>query len=51
MRELGLEPGPVLRILLDAVKEAHAAGEIATPEEAFVLARQVWEDTPTNKGR
>ena len=45
MRELGLEPGPVLRVLLEAIKEAQAAGEVATPEEAIALARRVLQHT------
>ncbi len=44
MRELGLEPGPVLRVLLEAVQEAQATGEVATPEEAVALARRVLKD-------
>jgi hypothetical protein len=38
MRELDLEPGPEIGSLLDALREAMAAGEIATREEALLLA-------------
>jgi putative nucleotidyltransferase with HDIG domain len=41
MRELDLEPGPEIGLLLDAIREAVAAGEIATREEALRLAEQV----------
>jgi poly(A) polymerase/tRNA nucleotidyltransferase (CCA-adding enzyme) len=40
MRELDLEPGPEIGLLLDALREAMAAGEITTREEALELARQ-----------
>lgn len=39
MDELGLAPGPALGRLLEAVREAQAAGEIRTREEALTLAR------------
>jgi poly(A) polymerase len=39
MAELGLPPGPLLGELLEAVREAQVAGEIATRAEAIVLAR------------
>jgi putative nucleotidyltransferase with HDIG domain len=41
MRELDLEPGPEIGLLLDALREAMAAGEIETREEALELTRQV----------
>lgn len=37
--ELGLEPGPELGRLLEALREAQAAGEVCTREEALALAR------------
>lgn len=37
--ELGLTPGPLVGRLLEAVREAQAAGEIASREEALALAR------------
>ena len=40
MRELGLEPGALLGELLEAVREAQAAGDVSTREEALALARQ-----------
>jgi hypothetical protein len=39
MAELGLEPGPFLGELLEAVREAQAAGEIDTREQAVEFAR------------
>lgn len=40
MDALGLAPGPLVGELLEAVREAQAAGEIATREEALELARR-----------
>jgi poly(A) polymerase len=39
MREFGLEPGPLLGELLEYVREANAAGDVSTPEEALALVR------------
>ncbi len=39
--ELGLKPGPALGRLLDAVREAQAAGEVTTREQALALATQL----------
>jgi putative nucleotidyltransferase with HDIG domain len=40
MAELGLAPGPLVGELLEAVREAHAAGEVHTRDEAVSLARR-----------
>lgn len=40
MRELGLKPGPQIGRLLEAVREAQAAGEITTRDEALAYARR-----------
>jgi len=40
MRELGLAPGPEIGRLLEEVREAQAAGEIHTRDEALELARR-----------
>jgi putative nucleotidyltransferase with HDIG domain len=40
MAEFGLEEGHLLGELLEAVREAQAAGEISTREEALALARE-----------
>ena len=45
MRELGLEPGALLGELLEAVREAQAAGDVSTPVEALALARQRLAET------
>lgn len=37
MQHLQLAPGPRIRVLLDAVREAQAAGQVSTREEAFAL--------------
>lgn len=39
MASLVLDPGPLIGELLEAVREAQAAGEVATKEEALELAR------------
>jgi poly(A) polymerase/tRNA nucleotidyltransferase (CCA-adding enzyme) len=41
MHELGLEPGKLVGTLLNEIREAQAAGEISTREEALHLARQM----------
>lgn len=40
MNLFGLKPGPLIGELLEAVKEAQAAGEIKTKEEALALVRK-----------
>jgi hypothetical protein len=37
---LGLKPGPRLGELLEAVREAQAAGEVSDRQEAFALVRR-----------
>jgi poly(A) polymerase len=39
MAALGLQPGPVLGELLEAIREAQAAGEVSTADQAIALAR------------
>ena len=41
--ELGIEPGPAIGRILDAIDEERAAGTISTREEAFALARDLAE--------
>jgi tRNA nucleotidyltransferase/poly(A) polymerase len=41
--ELGLEPGPQIGRILDAIDEERAAGTISTREEALALARELVE--------
>ncbi len=41
MRELGLPEGPEVGRLLEAIREAQAAGEVTTREEALVLAQRL----------
>ena len=40
MDKLGLEPGPQLGVLLEAIREAQAAGEIQTADEALAFIRK-----------
>ena len=39
MQELGLPPGKQIGVILEAIREAQASGEVATREEALALAR------------
>ena len=43
MEALGVGPGPRLGQILEAVREALAAGEISTPVQALEFARREWE--------
>ncbi len=45
MAELGLEAGPEIGRLLETVREAQAAGEVRTWEEALALARRISQST------
>jgi tRNA nucleotidyltransferase/poly(A) polymerase len=42
--ELGLEPGPAIGRILDAIDEERAAGTISTREEALALARRLGDE-------
>jgi tRNA nucleotidyltransferase/poly(A) polymerase len=46
-RALGIEPGPRLGALLEAIAEARYAGEVATPEAAVALARDLLAEEET----
>jgi putative nucleotidyltransferase with HDIG domain len=39
---LGIRPGPELGALMEQIREAQAAGEVSSPEEALALARKLW---------
>lgn len=41
MRELGLPPGRQIGVILEAIREAQASGEVMTKEEALALARRI----------
>ena len=41
MKALGIAPGPAVGTLLEALREAHAGGEIADTDQAIALARQL----------
>jgi poly(A) polymerase len=43
MRVLHLEPGPVVGELLEVVREAQAAAEVATRSEALTVARETYD--------
>ena len=40
LKEMGLEPGPLFKVLLDRVREAQLDGSIRTPEEGQALVRE-----------
>jgi len=40
----GLEPGPVFKLLLDAVREAQLDGKIQTPKEAWELVERMMKE-------
>jgi hypothetical protein len=44
LRDFGLQPGPQIGILLEAVREAQAVGEIGTRDEAMALLSRLLED-------
>jgi hypothetical protein len=44
LREFGLQPGPQIGRLLEAVREAQAVGEVRTRAEAMALVRSLQED-------
>jgi putative nucleotidyltransferase with HDIG domain len=46
IRELGLQPGPQIGQLLEAIREAQAAGEISSREQALALARLWSKENP-----
>ena len=47
-RELGIEPGPELGVLLAELAEARYTGEATTPDEAVALAKRL-RQTPYNR--
>jgi poly(A) polymerase len=51
MEALRLEPGPILGQLLNEVREAQAANEIGTSEEALELAQQLYQKYQHNPER
>jgi len=49
MEEFGLEEGPLIGELLEAVREAQAAGEVRTREESLTLVKQLLtQEFPTS---
>ncbi len=44
MKEFKLPPGPAVGMLLDAIREAQATGQIATRQEALSLAKGLIKD-------
>lgn len=41
---IGIMPGPEVGILLERIREAQAAGEVSTANEALDLARRLWAE-------
>jgi len=44
MQELDLQPGALIGLLLEAIREAQALGEVSTREQAMELARKHLEE-------
>ncbi len=42
LREFGLQPGPHIGELLEAIREAQVSGEVHSREEALALVRDLW---------
>ncbi|MBF8299049.1 MAG: poly(A) polymerase [Dehalococcoidia bacterium] len=49
MKEFRLAPGPRIGVLLEAVTEGHASGEINSPEEALALVGRLLKKDGKNK--
>ncbi len=47
VRELGLEPGPAVGEVLEALKEAQAAGQVVSREDALAWAKRYLSQQPT----
>jgi putative nucleotidyltransferase with HDIG domain len=43
IRELHIKPGPIIGILLESIREAQAAGEVHTYQDAIMLAHQLYK--------
>lgn len=50
MSRFGLSPGPLIGRLLEAVREAQAAGEVTTKEEALEYARRLLQQEAAETG-
>ena len=48
MQTLGLSPGPVVGELLEALREARAAGEIATRAQALAYLKRLFRERSKN---
>lgn len=41
IQKMGVDAGPIIGEVLDAINEAHALGQISTQEDAMILARKI----------
>jgi hypothetical protein len=48
---MGVPEGPQIGRLLEAIREAQAAGEVTTREEALALARCLIDEAGESEGR
>jgi len=48
---MGVPEGPQIGRLLEAIREAQAAGEVTTREEALALARRLIDEAGESEGR
>jgi poly(A) polymerase len=51
LAQLGLEPGPIYKRLLDAVREAQLEGTVTTHDEALHLVQRLWNEPGEEKSR
>ena len=49
MQELGLAPGKQIGVILEAIREAQASGEVKTKEEALTLAKRMQDEQVTSE--
>jgi putative nucleotidyltransferase with HDIG domain len=49
MQELGLSPGQQIGVILEAIREAQASGEVVTKEDALTMARRVLDGSLTSE--
>jgi putative nucleotidyltransferase with HDIG domain len=49
MQELGLSPGKQIGVILEAIREAQASGEVMTREEALTLAKRIQDEQVTSE--
>jgi tRNA nucleotidyltransferase/poly(A) polymerase len=49
LKRIGVPPGPIYRELLEQLRDAQLLGQVATPEEAESLAKELWRSRADDK--